>query len=159
MLLRTLGPQLCIMVSGSPGPNAAEPGRSAAEVRAVYRYVVQTFEPTPGLDGDRWVAVVCPPGVSPEPAGPATYRTRVGPTVATARALGAGWGGWEGPAFELAFPDDAPPDLVQEQVDRLWDRFSRAVRRPPPWSDVRAHLLTIAVPGWVHPKLGGDEPE
>jgi hypothetical protein len=136
----------------------ATAGALDEEAGAVHRYVVQTFDLAPGLDGGGWVAVVCPPGVSPEPAGSGAYRTRVGPTVATARALGAGWGGWAGQAFELAFPDNAPPDLVREQVDRLWDRFSQAVRRPPPWSDVPAHLLTVAVPGWVHPELGGDGP-
>ena len=89
------------------------------------------------------------------------YRARVGPTVATLRALGEGWGGWAGPAFELGLPDDAPPEFARAQAAELWDRFARAVTRPlphPPWTHCPAHLLTVEAPGWVHPRLGAMRP-
>jgi hypothetical protein len=119
----------------------------------VYRYVIHhTWQSIPQLEAGKWVSVLCPPASNPEALTEGQCRIRIGDSVIIFTAVRCPICDFPGRAFEIAAGDELPVQVMMELLDRVWDRFSRAVVRETPrpgggsFQSYDAHLNTIEVP-------------
>lgn len=128
----------------------------------MYRYVFHSWEPTENLEGDRWVAVLCPPDATPEMSSEGQCSFRVGDSLVTITAMSTPFHGWSGPAFEVSAEDDFPASVMSELLSGMWDRFSQAATRTISMpgggtlANCCAQLLTEEVPAWAQMQEQGD---